>query len=56
MQEQRVRIVAVVGLFDKGKTWLTNKLFGKNLPSGKLFTTRGLSFLWAPCLQGSRGS
>ncbi|OLP96594.1 hypothetical protein AK812_SmicGene21149 [Symbiodinium microadriaticum] len=48
MQEQRVRIVAVVGLFDKGKTWLTNKLFGKNLPSGKLFTTRGLSFLWVP--------
>ena len=42
----RFRIVAVVGLFDKGKTWLTNKLFGVNLPSGKLHTTRGLSFLW----------
>ena len=25
---QRYRIVAVVGLFDKGKTWLMNKLFG----------------------------
>ena len=42
----RFRIVAVVGLFDKGKTWLTNKLFGVNLPSGKLHTTKGLSFLW----------
>ena len=26
--ESRYRIVAVVGLFDKGKTWLVNKLFG----------------------------
>jgi len=43
----RVRIVAVVGLFDKGKTYLINKLFGLNLPSGKLFTTKGLSFFWA---------
>ena len=43
---ERFRIVAVVGLFDKGKTWLTNKLFGVDLPSGKLHTTRGLSFLW----------
>ena len=45
-KECRHRIVAVVGLFDKGKTWLTNKLFGVNLPSGKLCTTKGLSFLW----------
>ena len=29
-----------------GKTWLLNKLFGANLPAGKLCTTRGLSFLW----------
>ena len=42
----RFRIVAVVGLFDKGKTFLINKLFGVNLPSGKLHTTKGLSFLW----------
>ena len=27
-EESRYRIVAVVGLFDKGKTWLLNKLFG----------------------------
>eukprot|EP00435_Cladocopium_sp_Y103_P037120 s348_g9.t1 len=45
-KESRYRIVAVVGLFDKGKTWLLNKLFGANLPAGKLCTTRGLSFLW----------
>ena len=42
----RFRIVAVVGLFDKGKTFLINRLFGVNLPSGKLHTTKGLSFLW----------
>jgi predicted GTPase len=30
----------------EGKTWLLNKLFGVNLPAGKLCTTRGLSFLW----------
>ena len=43
---QRYRIVAVVGLFDKGKTWLMNKLFGVSLPSGKLHTTKGFSFIW----------
>ena len=37
--EVKFRVVAVVGLFDKGKTWLTNKLFGVNLPSGKLHTS-----------------
>merc|ERR1719189_2054917 len=42
------RIIAVVGLYDKGKTWLVNKLFGINLPSGKLFSTTGLSFAWIP--------
>ena len=44
--EARYRVVAVVGLFDKGKTFLINKLFGVTLPSGKLHTTKGLSFLW----------
>jgi hypothetical protein len=42
----RYRIISVVGLFDKGKTFLINKLLGVNLPSGKLVTTQGLSFLW----------
>eukprot|EP00435_Cladocopium_sp_Y103_P036355 s1312_g9.t1 len=50
-KESHYRIVAVVGLFDKGKTWLTNKLFKKNLPSGKLCSTRGISFLWIEKLQ-----
>jgi len=45
-KESSYRIIAIVGLFDKGKTYLINKLFGVNLPSGKLFTTKGLSFLW----------
>ncbi|CAK9048090.1 unnamed protein product [Durusdinium trenchii] len=45
-KESRYRILAVVGLFDKGKTWLINKLFGVKLASGKLCTTKGLSFLW----------
>eukprot|EP00438_Fugacium_kawagutii_P028063 Skav223912 [mRNA] locus=scaffold2593:156071:158993:- [translate_table: standard] len=30
----------------ESKTWLLNELFGANLPSGKLYTTKGLSFLW----------
>lgn len=44
--KESYRVVAVVGLFDKGKTFIINKLLGKDLPSGKLFTTKGLSFLW----------
>ncbi|CAK0892342.1 unnamed protein product [Prorocentrum cordatum] len=40
-----VRIVAHMGLFDKGKTWLINTLYGKNLPSGKLHETSGLSMV-----------
>jgi len=45
---QDVRIVAVVGLFDKGKTFLINMLFGKSLASGKIYSTQGLSFLYVP--------
>ena len=38
VKEGRYRIVAVVGLFDKGKTWLLNKLFGVTRPQpGQLF-------------------
>jgi len=43
-----VRIVAHMGLFDKGKTWLINTLYGKNLPSGKLHETSGLSMVYVP--------
>ena len=50
-RESRYRIVAVVGLFDKGKTFLINKLFGKNLPSGKKCPTTGISFLWIEDLE-----
>ena len=37
-------VVAVVGLFDKGKTFVLNNLTNCNLPSGKKVNTRGLSF------------
>lgn len=37
-------MVAVVGLFDKGKTFVLNNLTNCNLPSGKKVNTKGLSF------------
>jgi 50S ribosome-binding GTPase len=37
-------IVAVVGLYDKGKTFVLNNLSSSNLPSGKKVNTKGLSF------------
>jgi len=43
-----IRIVAHMGLFDKGKTFLINELYGKNLPSGKLHETTGLSMVYVP--------
>lgn len=36
--------VAVVGLYDKGKTFVLNNLTNSNLPSGKKVTTKGISF------------
>ena len=38
-----LRIIAVVGLFNKGKTFLLNKLFNLNLPHGNAVVTQGLS-------------
>jgi len=43
-----LRIVAHMGLFDKGKTFLINQFYGKNLPSGKLHETSGLSMIYVP--------
>uniref|UniRef100_A0A7S2U4D3 G domain-containing protein n=1 Tax=Lotharella oceanica TaxID=641309 RepID=A0A7S2U4D3_9EUKA len=47
-QEERTdwagAVVAVVGLYDKGKTFVLNHLTGANLPSGKKVRTKGLSF------------
>ena len=37
-------VVAVLGLFDKGKTFVLNRLTDSNLPSGKKVSTKGLSF------------
>ena len=36
--------VAVVGLYDKGKTFVLNNLTMCNLPSGKKINTKGISF------------
>lgn len=36
--------MAVVGLYDKGKTFVLNNLTSSNLPSGKKVTTKGVSF------------
>jgi len=47
-QMEGMRIVAHMGLFDKGKTFLINQLYGKNLPSGKLHETSGLSLVYVP--------
>ena len=35
--------VSIVGMYDKGKTFLLNKLAGSNFQPGKKFTTHGLS-------------
>ena len=37
-------VVAVLGLFDKGKTFVLNRLAEIDLPSGKKVSTKGLSF------------
>ena len=37
-------VVAVLGLYDKGKTFLLNHLTESKLPSGKKVATKGLSF------------
>ncbi|KAL1510272.1 hypothetical protein AB1Y20_006594 [Prymnesium parvum] len=37
-------VVAVLGLYDKGKTFLLNHLTDRKLPSGKKVATKGLSF------------
>jgi len=37
-------VVAVLGLYDKGKTFVLNQLTESKLPSGKKYATKGLSF------------
>jgi HSP20 family molecular chaperone IbpA len=39
-----IGFVSVTGAFDKGKTFLLNKLCGANFPSSKRFETKGISF------------
>ena len=40
----RGAVVAVLGLYDKGKTFVLNSLTNSKLPSGKKVSTKGLSF------------
>ena len=47
-------IVAVVGLYDKGKTFVLNNLSFSNLPSGKKVNTKGLSFKYVDVDEGTR--
>ena len=42
----KLRVVSFVGLFDKGKTFLINMLFNKQLPSSKVCVTQGLSCVY----------
>lgn len=43
IKEFRGRIVALVGTFDSGKTWLLNQIEKVSLPSGILEVTRAIS-------------
>lgn len=47
-------IVAVVGLYDKGKTFVLNNLSFSNLPSGKKVNTKGLSFKYVEVDEGTK--
>lgn len=47
-------IVAVVGLYDKGKTFVLNNLSSSNLPSGKKVNTKGLSFKYVNIDEGTK--
>ena len=44
---QQYSVVAMLGYYDKGKTWLINKLIGANFPSSKKHATQGISFCMA---------
>jgi HSP20 family molecular chaperone IbpA len=47
-------VVAVVGLYDKGKTFVLNSISNSNLPSGKRVNTKGLSFKHTDMDSGTR--
>lgn len=46
--------MAVVGLYDKGKTFVLNNLSVSNLPSGKKVNTKGLSFKYVDIEKGTK--
>jgi HSP20 family molecular chaperone IbpA len=50
----RGAVVAVLGLYDKGKTFVLNNLTESKLPSGKKVATKGLSFKHVEVEGGTR--
>ena len=44
LAEGNYAIVAIMGFYDRGKTWVLNKLMDKSFPSSKKIATEGLSF------------
>ena len=46
--------MAVVGLYDKGKTFVLNNLSQSKLPSGKKVNTKGLSFKYVNIESGTK--
>lgn len=42
--DQSFSIVGVMGFYDKGKTWILNKLMDTSFPSSKRVATEGISF------------
>ena len=50
----RGAVVAVLGLYDKGKTFVLNQLTESKLPSGKKVATKGLSFKHVEVEGGTR--
>ncbi len=46
--------MAVVGLYDKGKTFVLNSLTKQNLPSGKKVSTKGICFKYVNMDEGTK--
>ena len=43
MNKEFDSVFSLVGMYDKGKTFVLNRLTGLNFKSGKKYTTRGIS-------------
>mmetsp|Transcript_7814 Transcript_7814/g.17466 ORF Transcript_7814/g.17466 Transcript_7814/m.17466 type:complete len:469 (+) Transcript_7814:979-2385(+) len=45
-KENKFKVVAAVGIFGKGKSWVLSSIFKLDLPRGQLVATEGLSFYY----------